>query len=127
MAWLKTQFGRERVASVPVVLPEAQFFPDAYDGSEATVRTLFDRVCGYMGVSPNQVEISLYAERVPVEEGNIVPGTGGLYEEGEGHFRIWLNEANLDDPGGLIATIAHELAMSSYWGSAVCHPRRATS
>ena len=109
MAWLKSQFGRDRLVSAPVVLPIRDFFPDAYDGSEATVRTLFDRVCGYMGVKPEQIEISLYAEQVPVFDGNIVPGTGGLYEEGEGKYRIWLNESNLDDPGGLIATMAHEV------------------
>jgi hypothetical protein len=109
MAWLKSQFGPSRIVTAPVVLPNAEFFPDAYDGSEPTVRTLFDRVCGYMGVKSDQVEISLYSERVPIQEGNIVPGTGGLYEEGEGHYRIWLNEANLDDPGGLVATMAHEV------------------
>ena len=109
MAWLITQFGHERLASVKVVLPVSEFFPDPYDGSEATVRTLFDRVCGYMGVRPDRIEIYLYSERVPVQEGELVPGTGGLYEEGDGHYRIWLNESNLDDPGGLIATMAHEL------------------
>jgi hypothetical protein len=39
----------------------------------------------------------------------LVPGTGGLYVEADGRFHIWLNAANLDDPGGLVATMAHEL------------------
>jgi hypothetical protein len=109
MAWLKAQFGPSELGTRPLVLPIAEFFPDSYDGSEPTVRTLFERVCGYMGVRPDQVDVSLYSEDVPIQEGDLVPGTGGLYEEGDGRFRIWLNTSNLDDPGALVATMAHEI------------------
>jgi hypothetical protein len=110
MAWLSTKFGRERLRSVAIVLPNAEFFPDPYDGSDEAVQILFNRVCGYMGVRPDEIVLSLYGEQVPVQhEGNLVPGTGGLYEEGEGRFHIWLNDSTLDDPGGLISTMAHEL------------------
>jgi hypothetical protein len=109
MAWLTAEFGHDRLRAGPVVLPTPDFFPDPYDGSEPAVGVLFDRVCGYMGVQPDQIEISLYQERVPVQEGSLVPGTGGLYVEGDGKFHIWLNEANVEDPAALIATIAHEL------------------
>jgi len=34
----------------------------------------------------------------------------GLYEEGERKFIVRLNKAELDDPMGLVGTIAHELA-----------------
>lgn len=108
MAWLKAQFGAG-LYTRPVVLPAAEFFPDAYDGSEPTVRTLLDRVCGYMGIRCDEIEVSLYSEQVPIQEGGLVPGTGGLYVEEDGRFHIWLNESNLDDPGGLVATMAHEL------------------
>ena len=106
--WLIGQFGRERPQST-VILPTADFFPDKFDGRYETVRLLFDRVCGYMGVDPNSVEISEYEDRVPVQEGNLVPGTAGLYEENGGNFRIWLNVSNFDDPLALVATMTHEL------------------
>jgi hypothetical protein len=110
MAWLKAQFGNAGLRSRPVVLPNSEFFPDSYDGSDESVRVLFDRVCGYMGVRADHIEISLYGEQVPVREGgDLVPGTGGLYVEADGRFHIWLNAANIDDPGGLVATMAHEL------------------
>jgi hypothetical protein len=109
MAWLSSQFGRQRLRSGPVILPTPEFFPDAYDGSEATIRTLLDRVCVYMGVPPASVAVSLYEDRPPAELAGLVDGTVGLYVEEEGSFRIWVEVGNLGDPLALVATIAHEV------------------
>lgn len=106
--WLEGQFGAERVRRAPVVLPRPEFFPDRFRGTGADVRRVLDRVCGYMDVDPATVELSLYQDRNPVREGDW-KGTAGLYHPEDGHFRIWLEEGNLADPMGMVATLAHEL------------------
>src|SRR4051794_4472009 len=73
--WLTEAFGRERVRSVPVVLPAPEFFPDPYAGSDDDARVMLDRVCGYMGIAPDTVELSLYQDRNPVYEGEWRQGT----------------------------------------------------
>ena len=109
MRWLVKEFGRERCQSATVVLPIASFFPDAYDGSEASVLALTHRVCGYMGIDHETIHVSLYVDQPPVETDGLVQGTRGLYQEEDGGFRIWLEVQNLGDPLALVATIAHEL------------------
>ena len=107
--WLEGQFGRERLRDSIVVLPRAEFFPDPYHGEEEDVRRMLDRVCAYMDIDHATVEVSLYEERTPAYDGVWRQGTAGLYHPEDGKFRIWLEIANLDDPIGLVATMAHEL------------------
>jgi hypothetical protein len=109
MNWLIDQFGRNRLLNAPVVLPRAEFFPDAYDGSDESVRLLLNRVCQYMGLLPETIHLSLYEERPPLHTEGLVEGTTGLYQEAGGAFRIWLEARGLDDPLALVATMAHEL------------------
>lgn len=109
MRWLSKQFGRDKLRSIEVVLPTPEYFPDVYDASDETIRTLMDRVCGYMGVLPSRVQVSIYQDRPPVETDGLVRGTAGLYVEESGEFRIWIEEQNLNDPLALVATMAHEL------------------
>jgi hypothetical protein len=68
MAWFVDVFGSGPLAN-PVILPTAEFFPDAYGGSREEVRRELDRVCGYMGVDPASVELELYAEYEQPPEG----------------------------------------------------------
>jgi len=70
---------------------------------------MLDRVCAYMDIEPAIVELSLYADRNPVFEGRWQQGTAGLYHPEAGKFRVWVEVANLGDPLGLVATLAHEL------------------
>src|SRR2546421_11107891 len=49
LTWLCEQFGRERLQFGTVVLPTADFFPEAYQPTEEGVRILLRRVGGYMG------------------------------------------------------------------------------
>ncbi|MEX0704512.1 MAG: hypothetical protein WD069_20590 [Planctomycetales bacterium] len=108
--WLESQFGLDRLRNTSVILPHAEFFPDPYHGDEAGVRRMLDCVCGHMAIDPATVELSLYEDRSPVHEGRWRPGTAGLYQpDGAGKFRVWVEVSNLNDPLGLVATIAHEL------------------
>jgi hypothetical protein len=109
MLWLADAFGWERMRSARVILPTPEFFPDPYSGSDEDARGMLDRVCGYMGIDPGTVELSIYEDRNPVFEGEWRQGTAGLYHEEEGRFRVWVEVANLDDPLALVGTLAHEL------------------
>lgn len=117
MAWLASEFGRDRLRSAPVVLPTSEFFPDPYDGSDEAVRAILDRVCGYMGVPPESIEFSIYDDKPPIETDGLVRGTVGLYQEEGDNFRIWLESGSLDDPLALVATMAHELGHVLLLGS----------
>jgi hypothetical protein len=75
---------------------------------------MLNRVCGYMGLNPGCVEMSLYDDQAPLSGhpmlgGQWHAGTAGLYQPEGGKFRIWVEATNLDDPLGMVATMAHEL------------------
>ena len=57
---LAKQFGLHVLLEKPVVLPTSEFFPDKWDGTEAAVKRMFDRVCGYMNVARNTVELKIF-------------------------------------------------------------------
>ncbi|MBX3443277.1 MAG: hypothetical protein KF774_12805 [Planctomyces sp.] len=99
--WLEDQFGIERVRRAPVVLPRAEFFPDAFDGTTESIRRMLDRMCGYMELDPGSIELSLFRE----EHSTFV----GLYHPEGDKFRIWIEARNLPDPLSMAATMAHEL------------------
>jgi hypothetical protein len=110
MAWLADTFGWDRMRSVRVILPTPEFFPDAYFGTEVDARVMLSRVCDYMGLPLESVKLSFYKDRNPDYEGQWQQGTSGLYHEEQGKFWISVEVSNLDDPLGLVGTLAHELA-----------------
>jgi len=108
--WLAEQFGADRPRQSTVILPLAEFFPDAFDDSEESIRQMVDRVCQYMGLDPATIAFSVYQDPTPTYPGEWRNGTAGLYHPEGDVFRIWIEVANLDDPLAMVATIAHELA-----------------
>src|ERR1700722_8575662 len=79
--WLTDEFGVKRLRSAPLILPTPEFFPDSYTESEAGARMMLDRVCDYMDLDPETIEMSIYEEgRLPYAEG-MDHGAAGLYEE----------------------------------------------
>ena len=115
LQWLSEEFDDHAFNGRPIVVPTPEFFPDPYDGSEQSVRDLLDRVCGYMDVVPDLIDLKFDAE--PGERlwfvdnrGNLIPYAAGTYEEGEGKFIIHLEESGLSNPMSLVGTMAHELA-----------------
>jgi HEAT repeat protein len=105
MRWLAERFGVDRLTRAEVVLPEAEYFPDPYDGMAADARRMMDRLCGYMGVNPAAVEL-----RVSPDEQ--LPGAAGRYERRPRGAKAVVRVAasQLADPEALAATLAHELA-----------------
>ncbi len=67
-----------------------------------------------MDVVPELVALKFVADAGKIwlvnEAGQYLPGAAGTYEEGERKFIIRIDKAGLDDPLGLVGTIAHELA-----------------
>ena len=114
LEWLAGEFDDSAFSGRPVVLPTPEFFPDPYDGSKKAVRKMLDRVCGYMDVVPDLVTLKFVADAGKIwlvnDAGQYLPGAAGTYEEGERKFIIRIDNSGLDDPMGLVGTIAHELA-----------------
>ena len=112
--WLAGEFDDSTFTGRRVVLPTPEFFPDAYDGSKKSVRKLLDRVCDYMDVLPDLVELRLVTNTHKVglvnEAGHELPGAAGTYHEGRRQFVVTIDRSGLDDPMGLVGTVAHELA-----------------
>jgi hypothetical protein len=116
LEWLTRQFGLHILLEQPVVLPTDEFFPDAYDGSPKAVRRLFRRVCKYMQVASDSVEIKLFNHRTPPlasGSGAMLGISAGTWSGGEGPWQkgtIRIERGALDRPSDLIGTMAHELA-----------------
>jgi hypothetical protein len=115
MKWLAEEFGMETWRTAKAVEPTEEFFPDKFDGTQETVRLMLDRVCGFMGVDPNRVELQYYREGAKAEISHTVHvattgrGSAGHYIAGEKEI-VGIEESKLGDPTMLVATIAHELA-----------------
>jgi hypothetical protein len=128
MGWLADEFGTDRLRSADVVVPEEHYFPDAYEATAEGARALLDRVCGYMGVRPEEIEFQILGdEAMPGAAGQFAPAAARaapsdldfeipeekkIPETAEppppGVVRIAASE--LDDAESLVATVAHELA-----------------
>lgn len=102
LSWMANQFGLRSMLRRKIVLPTKEDFPEPFDGSEASARTLFRRICEYMGVNPCKVHLSVFDDPVQDLTGQ---GAAGTYSWKE----IRLSRAGLGDQSGLAATIAHEL------------------
>jgi hypothetical protein len=153
LQWLAEEFADSAFNGRRLVLPTPDCFPDPYDRSPKSIRTLLERVCGYMDVDPDLVSMNLVADSSNLwfvnAAGNYLPKAAGTYQEvrdewesqfsnqtelsqdewesqfgnqtellqaagtsrkGGGRFLISIDQSGLDDPMGLVGTIAHELA-----------------
>ncbi len=114
LQWLVEEFDDTVFTGRPVVRPTPDFFPDPYDGTKKSVRTLLDRVCEYMDVVPSLVALKFVANAGKIwmvnEAGQGLGDAAGTYEEGERKFIIRIDKSGLGDPMGLVGTMAHELA-----------------
>ena len=112
-AWLESQFGPDRARRCEVVLSRPEFFPDPYHATDDDARGVFDRVCGFVGIDPQCVELSLFDGGSPFAYNPLFvgrwEGAAGLYYREGDRFRIWVEAASLHEPVSMVATMAHEL------------------
>jgi hypothetical protein len=133
-ARLEKMLGRSRLLEAKVILPDNTHFPDRYDRTSATVESLFRRICDYMEVDHNRIELEIFPDEeeelreiLPYWRGNS-GGCAGLYsreaDASEGHERllIALKASLAKDAFPLIATIAHELGHVILLGDGLIDP-----
>jgi uncharacterized protein YjbI with pentapeptide repeats len=108
--WLLSQFGRDRMTGCEVVLPLARYFPDKFDGSPQDAKKLLDRVCDYMGIRSETVEMHFYQDSNPVHAEGHQQGTAGMYQEESGKYHVWIEVGNLGDAASMISTLSHEIS-----------------
>ena len=65
LQWLTRQFGLHILLERSIVLPTSEFFPDAWDGTPRSLLQMFHRVCEYMDVDADSVQVQLYSDQTP--------------------------------------------------------------
>lgn len=110
-------FGEDTLRAVRVVLPTKEFFPDEWHSPKDCAEKLLVRVCAYMGVARERIELETVCEE-PDELRKLLPhyresssGAAGLYVRGEAEDKITIAGKLADSVNitALIATLAHEL------------------
>ena len=135
LRWLTKQFGLHILLERPIILPTPEFFPDPFDGTERTVRVMFRRVCDYMGVEHDSVELKFFTDETTNTMRFLDPTLGmaaGTWSGGdESGYRdeqlpwerasasrvppwrkgvIRLEKSTLDRAADLVGVMAHELS-----------------
>ncbi len=127
MLWLTEEFGPDTLRDVTVVVPTDEFFPEPFSDDEDDIQVLVERVCGYMGVNPERIELEFFTDEMielqrslPAVEGPY-GGVAGHYQKRRGKFVITLESSQTSEPMGLIATVAHELGHVRLLGEGRLH------
>ena len=107
--WLTQEFGFHHLTSRETMLPTADFLPLEYDCTEDGIYELMKRVANRMDVDYSLLDLNFYEDNAIGLDGAVSPASAGLYAEKDGRYQIWLEVNCLDDPGGVIATLAHEI------------------
>jgi hypothetical protein len=125
MQWLGDQFGWDLLASVRVIPPRKEFFPDSYRDAPDYPETIFARVCEYMRIDRATVELRIYDESsAPVLGASMESrGAAGLYSEGREKFSIGIEARQFAFLPIAVATMAHELAHVHLLGHGRVDPR----
>jgi hypothetical protein len=127
MQWLLEEFGRETFRRIRVILPTDEFFPDEYLGEEEDAEALVERVCGYMNVNRDRLEVEFFADEYGEFHRNLCfmegssEGASGHYNKRRDRFIISLESSQLSDPMSLVATVAHELGHVRLLGEGRIH------
>ena len=120
MAWLTDRFGWDYLTARPAILPNDEYFPDSYDPTARAARAMLNRLCGYMDIDADRVELRLYSDR-PAPGLEAGAHAAGLYSTEGGLHIVAVEETQLLDPGVLAAILTHELAHSVLLSTQVLH------
>lgn len=116
LRWLSRQFGLHILLERSVILPTPEFFPDPWEPTPGGARRLFTRVCDYMGVDEEQVDLEFFNDTTSPSLLALDPTRGIAAGTWSGGSEPWergtirLEHSILDRPANLIGTMAHELA-----------------
>jgi len=118
LQWLIKEFGEDYFLSRQTIEPNLSFFPDKYHGTEESVLKVVQRVCSYMDVNPQLIEVDFFTDKEEMASKHQLDGerrsssAAGLYfseTTSETRKKIAINVSQFKNPTSLVATIAHEL------------------
>jgi hypothetical protein len=116
LGWLTRQFGLHVLLEAPVILPTEEFFPDPWDGTPKAARRMFRRVCEYMGVDTDAVELRFFDDPTPQSVHALDPSRGfaaGTWSAAEQPWQpgvVRIEKGGLTRPADLVGIMAHELS-----------------
>ena len=119
--WLYDEFPDSAFSLGPIILPTKRYFPDPFDGSDRAVGALLYRVCRYMEVDPDRVELEFDSDPSNLwlvnDSGKPLPSrVAGTYQEKDGTYHITIHRADIPNPMDLVGTFAHELSHAKLMG-----------
>jgi hypothetical protein len=119
--WLLEQFGQDAPAKTQVILPTPEFFPDVYEGRLEDAQAMLVRICGYMNVNPDRLNLFLF-ESVRGSHVHDTAPPAGLYfpredaapaaaaaRDDRPPAQLGIEYRQLADPMALAAAFAHEI------------------
>jgi hypothetical protein len=122
LLWLMEAFPDTKIEDRKILTPTASDFPIIWNRSRENAIEALIIICSNMNLNPNEIELDFYNNGIKeFNMGTSViftvsdpenPEAAGLYnhEMIDGKYSISLDEALLEKPESLIATIAHELS-----------------
>lgn len=120
--WLMQEFPEPKIEERRILAPTASDFPIKWNKSRGNAIEALNIICSNMQLDPNEIKLNFYDNGLTeIDMGTSVifmesdpdnPEAAGLYhnEKVDGKYSISLDEALLEKPDRLIATIAHELS-----------------
>src|SRR5262245_8503398 len=129
LQWLTRQFGLHILLERPIILPTEEFFPDPWDGTPKAATRMFRRVCGYMGVHPDTVELQFFNDATPHTMKMLDPALGiaaGTWQNSQETWKpnvVRLERGSLDRQSDLVGIMAHELSHQRLLGEGRYAPR----
>jgi hypothetical protein len=103
--WIVGQLGRQAVQTAAVIEPTSAFFPDPFEANKASIERLLRRVCLYMEVDTQQVELAFFTES------DTSPKAPRRRSTDSERWSVAVPRAQHADEKALAATMAHELAV----------------
>jgi len=127
MLWLSDKFGLQTLLNNDIILPLPEYFPDPFSGTKEWVQKLVNRICKYMNTDPSGIDVEIYSEKNDFLSEYLISyeysynGTAGLYFKNDDKTRtvIAIESSKLDDPFGVVATIAHEIGHELILGNGI--------
>ncbi|SEN89726.1 hypothetical protein SAMN04488505_11475 [Chitinophaga rupis] len=120
--WLLSEFDKEMIMHRKVLRPIPADFPITFTQTEKDAHALLKIVAAQMAVNPDQIELFFYDQQLKEYGGSGLrlfsqqsPGekyaSGKYYGKNEySQYQIAIELSELKDAGGLVATLAHEIA-----------------
>ena len=122
LLWLMQAFPDTKIEERKILTPTPSDFPIKWNRSRENAIEALNVICNNMNLDPNEIELDFYNNGLKefnmgtsvifLESDPENPDAAGLYhhEKVDGKYSISLDEALLEKPESLIATIAHELS-----------------